>query len=81
MTLGVAPRVLALQPAQLTIGGQSALAAPHPAPASSLTFDLGPIPPGQQWLRLTVDGVESLLVKRDPPPIGFDPTQRVTVPA
>jgi hypothetical protein len=81
VTLGVAPRVLALQPAQLTIGGRSAPAAPHPAPASSLTFDLGPIEPGPQWLRLTVDGVESLLVRRDPPPVGFDPTQRVTVPA
>jgi len=81
VTLGVAPRVRPLQSAQLTLGGQTALAGPHPAPTSSLTFDLGPVQPGQQWLRLTVDGVESLLVKRDPPPVGFDPTQRVTVPA
>lgn len=81
VTIGVRPRVQPLQKAQLTVGGRTAQARPHPAPTGSLTFDLGPIPPGPQWLRLTVDGVESLLVKRDPPPIGFDPTQRVTVPA
>jgi hypothetical protein len=80
VTVGVRPRVQPLQQAQLTVGGQTAHAAPHPAATASLTFDLGPIAPGPQWLRLTVDGVESLLVKRDPPPLGFDPTQRVTVP-
>jgi hypothetical protein len=81
VTLGVGPRVRPSQEARLTVGGQTAHAEPHPATTGSLTFDLGPIAPGQQPLRLTVDGVESLLVKRDPPPAGLDPAQRVTVPA
>ena len=58
-----------------------ALAEPHPTPTSTLTFQLGDVPPGAQWVRLTVDGVESLLVDRSAEPPTFDPTQSVAVPA
>ena len=54
---------------------------PHTTPTSTLTFELGDVPPGAQWVRLTVDGVESLLVDRSVEPPAFDPAQSVAVPA
>jgi hypothetical protein len=39
------------------------------------------VPAGSQWVRLTVDGVESLLVDRTKEPPVFDPSQSVSVPA
>lgn len=81
VTLGVSPDVHAAQEAQLTLGGVSADAAPRTTTVSSLTFNLPPVPPGPQWARLTVDGVESRLVDRTVEPPAFDPAQSVTVPA
>jgi hypothetical protein len=79
--LDVRPQVRPAQEAMLTLGGDSALADPITAPASQLTFKLGAVPPGAQWARLTVDGVESLLIDRSADPPIFDPSQSVTVPA
>jgi hypothetical protein len=43
---------------------------------------MGSLGPSQKaWARLTVDGVESLLVRRQPPPATFDPSQTIAVPA
>jgi hypothetical protein len=81
VTLEVRPRVRPSQDVRLTLGGESALADPHPDPTSTLTFRFGPVPPGDQWARLTVDGVDSILVNRLTEPPSFDPTQFVTVPA
>jgi hypothetical protein len=80
-TLHVRPKLRPGQEAALTIGGAQALADAITAPASSLTFALGDVPPGAQWVRLTVDGVESLLVDRSADPPTFDPSQSLTVPA
>jgi hypothetical protein len=80
-TLDVSPEVRPAQEATLTLGGFGALADPITAPASTLTFHLGAVPPGSQWVRLTVDGVESLLVDRSKEPPVFDPSQAVSVPA
>jgi hypothetical protein len=79
--LNVRPQVRPAQEAQLALGGLTGLADPISAPSSSLTFRLGAVPPGAQWVRLTVDGVESLLVDRAADPPTFDPTQSVAVPA
>ena len=81
VTLDVSPEVRPAQEAPLTLGGDSALAEPHTTPTSTLTFELGDVPPGAQWVRLTVDGVESLLVDRSVEPPAFDPSQSVAVPA
>jgi len=81
VTLDVRPQVRPAQEAMLTLGGFTALADPISAPASTLTFELGVVPPGSQWVRLTVDGVESLLVDRTKEPPVFDPSQSVSVPA
>jgi hypothetical protein len=48
--------------------------------ADTLTFTFEEIPAGEYWVRLRVDGVESLLVNRAVTPPEFDATQRVTIP-
>jgi hypothetical protein len=81
VTLDVRPQVRPAQEARLALGGDAALADAITAPASTLTFHLDAVPPGAQWVRLTVDGVESLLVDRLTDPPSFDPSQSVAVPA
>jgi hypothetical protein len=82
VTLDVSPEVRPAQDARLTLGGDSAPAEPHAAGSTStLTFELGDVPQGPQWARLTVDGVDSLLVDRSAEPPTFDASQSVTVPA
>jgi len=81
VTLDVSPEVRPLQEARLTLGGDTALAEAHPTQTATLTFELATVPPGSQWVRLTVDGVESLLIDRSAEPPAFDPSQSVAVPA
>jgi hypothetical protein len=81
VTLDVKPQVRPAQDALLTLGGDSGLPRPHTTATSTLTFDLGDVPPGAQWVRLTVDNVESLLVDRSAEPPAFDPGQSIAVPA
>ena len=80
-TLDVVPELRPAQDATLTLGGVSAPVEAHPGATSTLTFELGDVPEGDQWVRLTVDGVESLLLDREAEPPAFDPSQSVTVPA
>ena len=54
-------------------------------PIQDLTFeikdlDLRPLPAGDYFVRLRVDGVDSLLVDRTVTPPKFDPSQKVTIP-
>jgi Pvc16 N-terminal domain len=81
VTMDVKPQVRPAQDAQLTLGGETGPVQPHPTATSTLTFELGDVPQGAQWVRLTVDGVESLLVDHSAEPPAFDPSQQVTVPA
>jgi hypothetical protein len=81
VTLNVKPQVRPAQDARLTLGGATGSADPHATATSTLTFQLGDVPSGNQWVRLTVDGVESLLVDRAAEPPTFDSTQSVAVPA
>lgn len=81
LTLGLRPRLRPEQEAVLALGIDTASVGPHPALASSASFEFGPIPAGQQWVRLTVDGVESRLVDHSVSPPAFDTSQAVTVPA
>jgi uncharacterized protein DUF4255 len=80
-TLDVSPEVRPAQDARLTLGGTSAPANPHPTQTGTLTFELGDVAPGHQWVRLTVDGVDSLLLDRTSEPPSFHANQSVTVPA
>jgi hypothetical protein len=81
VSLDVRPQVRAAQEVRLTLGGHTALANPHPTTTASLTFEIDAVPPGAQWVRLTVDGVESLLIDRSVDPPIFDPAQSIVVPA
>jgi hypothetical protein len=81
VTVDVKPQVRPAQDAVLTLGGESGPVDPHPTATSTLTFELGDVPPGTQWVRLTIDGVESLLVDRSAVPPAFDSSQSVAVPA
>ena len=81
VTLDVRPEVRPAQEAMLTLGGESAAAESRPAQTGTLRFELGDVPPNAQWVRLTVDGVESLLLDRSVEPPRFDPGQSVAVPA
>ncbi|MDP9190320.1 MAG: DUF4255 domain-containing protein [Acidobacteriota bacterium] len=52
-----------------------------PQPALKFTYAEAAKPPtGIHYVRLRVDGVESLLIRRDPPPPAFDDTQKLTIP-
>lgn len=71
-----------LQPQQRieVIVGAEVLPVPAPAAATDqITVQLPSAAPGQYWLRLRVDGVDSQLVDRSVTPPVFDPTQRVTI--
>ena len=46
---------------------------------NTLNFDISNIPPGEYFLRLRVDGVDSLLINRAVQPPVFDASQRVRV--
>lgn len=81
VALDVRPQVRAAQDVRLTLGGHTAMADPHPTTTASLTFAFDNVAPGAQWVRLTVDGVESRLVDRSVDPSEFDPGQSIVVPA
>ncbi len=81
VTLSVSPQLRPEQDASLSLGADTTLVAAHPVATSSLGFTFDRIAAGAQWVRLTVDGVESLLVDRTASPPFFDPSQSVTVPA
>ncbi len=59
-------------------------APPHPGPTATLNFVLpvapNALPSGSQWVRLRVDGIESILVDRTKTPPEFIPSQAVVLP-
>lgn len=65
----------------LQVGGREAPADVIGAATGTLDFIFPNLEAGDQWLRLRVDGVDSLLIDRLATPPRFDPTQQVTVPA
>jgi len=73
------PDVLPLQEATLLISDQEVVAQPHPTQTSTLTFNALGLGAGSYFVRLRVDGVDSLLVKANVTPPVFDTTQQVTV--
>lgn len=81
VTLGVAPDMRPEQAVLLSLGADTAPAAPRLVPTPTADFVFGDIPTGDQWVRVSVEGVESRLVDHTQAPPNFDPTQSVTVPA
>jgi hypothetical protein len=79
--LALSPVLRPEQDARLAVGGVTAPADRRTDPTSTPRFELGPVPAGPQWMRLTVDGVDSLLIDRSDDPPVFDPSHEVVVPA
>jgi hypothetical protein len=78
-TVTATPDVWPTQSATLILGDNEFAPAAFSAPASSLTFSTSGLTAGSYWVRLRIDGVDSLLVNRSTTPPTFDPTQQVTV--
>jgi len=80
ITLKTSPQVLKQQRASLLLGDREIPAEPHPASTDTLTFAVKKAPLGTHFLRLRINGVDSLLIQRPPgqPPV-FDLDQRVTI--
>jgi Pvc16 N-terminal domain len=73
------PDVWPQQRASLLLGSQEILANAHAAQTNALEFDATGVVAGPYFVRLRIDGVDSLLVNRAVNPPIFDPTQMVTV--
>jgi hypothetical protein len=82
LTITCSPHVLPEQRASVLFGSAEILADPHLAATDTLTFRITPITPsstGDYFVRLRVDGVDSLLVDYTQTPAKFDPNQKVTI--
>jgi hypothetical protein len=79
LTATCRPQVLPAQPVSLLLGSREVRAEPRDEPTPTLSFPVTLAPPGRHWLRLRVDGVDSLLVDRSARPPVFDSSQQVTI--
>jgi hypothetical protein len=78
-TVTCAPEVLPVQSAVLLLNDQEVDSQPHATQTATLTFQAQGLAAGDYFVRLRVDGVDSLLVNRAVTPPEFDATQKVTV--
>ena len=75
------PQVQLEQRATLLLDGIESAALPRTAPAQALTFEFpDSLAAGTHWLRLRVDGTDSVLLDRSGPAPLFDATQQISVP-
>jgi hypothetical protein len=82
VTIHSKPEVRPSQKAQLMLDGMEAVASPRKLATDPMEFAFADsLEPGAHWVRLRVDGTDSLLVDRSGPAPAFDSTQKVMVPA
>lgn len=79
LTIISSPQIFPEQRATLLLGDREILSRPHPAKTETLIFDVTKATTGAYFVRLRVDGVDSLLVDRSKTPLQFDETQKVTI--
>jgi hypothetical protein len=84
LTLQCAPKVWPGQNVSALIGDSEVYPDPWTGPSIDtlqFTFDATPFGPGKAtpWIRLRVDGVDSILVNQAVVPPQFDPTQVVPI--
>jgi len=80
LSIGCSPEVKADQKVSLIVGDKQVMADEH-GDTSTLTFSVNNPPTGLTYLRLRVDGVDSLLVTDfTATPPAYDSTQSVTLP-
>jgi hypothetical protein len=85
ITLACSPEVLPAQRVALLLGGDEVPAELHAAQTGSLTFIAKDDPPGKfasgdYFVRLRVDGMDSLLIDRSVKPPKFKASQKLTIP-
>ena len=80
LTLAFTSQVRPGQKVSLNAGGHEALPSNFTVQTGSLAFVFPELASGPQWLRLRVDGADSLLVNRAVAPPQFDTTQRMNIP-
>ena len=85
ITLACNPEVLPAQRVALLLGGDEVPAEAHDTQTGNLTFIAKDDPPGKfaagdYFVRLRVDGVDSLLIDRSVQPPQFKTSQKVTIP-
>ena len=82
ITLQCTPQVKAEQRVSLVLGSREILAQPHPDTTNAVTFIVKNIAAGKYFVRLRVDGSESLLVDRSDAKLPkFDAAQQITLQA
>ncbi|MGH8761964.1 MAG: DUF4255 domain-containing protein [Nitrosospira sp.] len=79
LTLTCKPQIHADQRASLLLGDWEIRANARPAQTDSLDFDIMGATPGDYFLRLRVDGIDSLLIDKSTTVPVFDPSQKVTI--
>jgi hypothetical protein len=79
LSLTVAPQVFPDQRAALLLGDRQIEAEPHETQTASLTFSIVDAPLGNHFVRVRIDGVDSLFIDRSVTPPVFDTTQQVTI--
>jgi hypothetical protein len=80
ITLAFTPDVRPGQKVSLNAGGHEALPASLTTPTGTVDFVFPELGAVEQWLRLRVDGADSLLLDRSKIPPQFDSTQRMAIP-
>jgi hypothetical protein len=78
-TVTSSPEVWPDQYASLLLSDQEIVADAHPTQTATLIFQAQNLSAGVYFVRLRIDGVDSLLVNRAVTPPQFDPSQQVKV--
>ncbi|SEO73134.1 DUF4255 domain-containing protein [Nitrosovibrio sp. Nv6] len=79
LTLTCIPQIRPDQRASLLLGDREIRANAHPAQTDRLDFNITGATPGDYFLRLRVDGIDSLLIDKSTTVPVFDPSQKVTI--
>lgn len=79
LTVTASPQVLPEQRAALFLGDAEFLAKPRQAQADPLVFAVKGVKAGEYYLRIRVDGVDSILFDRTAVPMKFDDNQKLKV--
>jgi len=80
VTVTCSPQLIPEQNAALLLGDREFPAQNHPTKTDSLTFRLSDVASGEYFVRLRIDGADSLLVDRSVTPPVYDLSQKVTIP-
>lgn len=79
LTISCRPEILPQQRVTLLLGDREVPSQAHPAQTDTLIFVVDNAPVGSRYIRLRVDGVDSLLIDRSVTPAVFDSAMEVII--